>query len=73
MVKAETKQHVTGSPSPYSCDLSPTLDRERRTGKEKRWMEKKERHVEKFQKWIIISQGEEKRETRSDDSNLIII
>lgn len=39
LVEAETKQHVTGSPSPYSCDLSPTLERERRTGREKRWME----------------------------------
>lgn len=40
MVKAETKQHVTGSPSPYSCDLSPTLERVRRTGKEKRWIKR---------------------------------
>lgn len=28
LVKAETKQHVTGLPSPYSCDLSATLERE---------------------------------------------
>lgn len=40
LVKAETKQHVIGSPSPYSCDLSPTLERERRTGREKRLIER---------------------------------
>ena len=43
---AETKQHVTGSPSPYSCDLSPTLERQRRTGRQKRWIERGERSVE---------------------------
>lgn len=40
LVEAETKQHVTGLPSPYSCDLSPTLERERRTGREKKWIER---------------------------------
>lgn len=34
LVMAETKPHVTGLPSPYSCDLSPTLKRERRAGRE---------------------------------------
>lgn len=42
LVKAETKQHVTGLPSPYSCDLSPTLERERRTGRQKRWIQRGE-------------------------------
>lgn len=42
LVKAQTKQHVTSLPSPYSCDLSPTLERERRTGREKRWIEEGE-------------------------------
>lgn len=45
LVKAGTKQHVTGSPSPYSCDLSPTLQRERRTGWLKRWTQSRERNA----------------------------
>lgn len=35
----QTKPRVTGRPSPYSCDLSPTPERDGRTGKEERWME----------------------------------